>query len=141
LHRSAPCAPTNNRTKEGEKDSEKEEQWRYQVRQDADVRIGMAGDQIDREEETKGEKRAGSQNHSGPAKPVAEIAPKRPGLRGSWSVGHRANYLHAARKVTSKQPSDCRSCAIVFAVLTGRVPLNLECAQESARYSLSLLLE
>ena len=36
----------------------------------------MAGDQIDRKEEAKGEKGAGSEHHSGPAKPVAEIAPE-----------------------------------------------------------------
>jgi hypothetical protein len=58
----------------------------------------MAGDQIDREEEAKGEERAGGEHHSGPAKPVPEIAPERPGLRGSWSVRHRGNYLQAARK-------------------------------------------
>jgi hypothetical protein len=53
----------------------------------------MAGDQVDREEEKKSEERAGGEHHSGPAKPVPEIAPERPGLRGSWSVRHRANYL------------------------------------------------
>jgi hypothetical protein len=62
----------------------------------------MARELIDREEEEKSEKRAGGEHHSGPAKPVAEIAPKRPGLRGSWSVRHRGNYLQAARKVTPK---------------------------------------
>ena len=65
----------------------------------------MAGDQIDRKEEKKGEEGAGSEHHSGPAKPVAKIAPKRPGLRGSWSVRHRGNYLQAARKVMPK-PAD-----------------------------------
>src|SRR6266511_6275646 len=69
----------------------------------------MARELIDCEEEKKSEKRASGKHHSGPAKPVAEIAPKRPGLRGSWSVRHRGNYLQAARKVTSKQPRDCRS--------------------------------
>jgi hypothetical protein len=53
----------------------------------------MSGDQIDREEEAKGEKSAGSQHHSGPAKPVAEIASERPRLRGSWSFRHRGHYL------------------------------------------------
>ena len=53
----------------------------------------MAGDQIDREEEAKSEKSAGSQHHPGPAKPIAEIAPERPSLRGSWSFRHRSNYL------------------------------------------------
>ena len=65
----------------------------------------MAGDQIDREEEAKGEKGAGSQHHPGPAKPVAEIAPERPRLRGSWSFRHRGNYLRLVRKVTSKRPN------------------------------------
>jgi hypothetical protein len=55
----------------------------------------MAGDQIDREQQAKGEKGAGRQHHTGPAKPVAEIAPERSRLRGSWSVRHRGNYLHA----------------------------------------------
>jgi hypothetical protein len=56
----------------------------------------MAGDQIDREEEAKGEKGTGSQHHSGPAKPVPEIAPERPRLRGSGCVRHRRNYLELA---------------------------------------------
>jgi hypothetical protein len=68
----------------------------------------MSGDQIDREEEAKGEKSAGSQHHSGPAKPVAEIASERPRLRGSWSFRHRGHYLQAAQKVTSKQAGNCR---------------------------------
>ena len=62
----------------------------------------MARELVDREEKQKREKRAGGEHHSRPAKPVAEIAPKRPGLRGSWSVRHRGNYLQASRKVTSK---------------------------------------
>ena len=53
----------------------------------------MAGEKIDREEEEKSKERTGGQHHSGPAKPVAEIAPERPGLRGNWSVRHRGNYL------------------------------------------------
>jgi hypothetical protein len=59
-------------------------------------------EQINREEKEKREKRAGGEHHSGPAKPVAEIAPERSGLRGIWSVRHRGNYLQATRKVTSK---------------------------------------
>ena len=62
----------------------------------------MAGDQIDRKEEAKGKKGAGRQHHSRPAKPVAEIAPERAGLRGSWSFRHRGNYLqpeHFAQKL------------------------------------------
>src|SRR5262245_8345613 len=68
----------------------------------------MAGDQVDREEEKKSEKGAGRQHHSGPAKPVAEIAPERLGLRGSWSVRHRGNYL-----LLLSQPRDhhCQECA------------------------------
>jgi hypothetical protein len=64
----------------------------------------MAGDQIDRKEEAKGEKGTGREHHSGPAKPVAEIAPERPGLSGSWSFRHRSDYLQLGRKVTSKRP-------------------------------------
>ena len=63
----------------------------------------MAGDQIHREEKAKCEKRAGRQHHPGPAKPVAEIAPERPRLRGSWSFRHRSNYLRLDPKVTLKQ--------------------------------------
>jgi hypothetical protein len=62
-------------------------------------------EQINREEEKKGEERTGGEHHSGPAKPVAEIAPKTPGLRGKWSVRHHGNYLQTARKVMPK-PAD-----------------------------------
>jgi hypothetical protein len=58
--------------------------------------------QIKREEQQKSEERAGGEHHSGPAKPVPEIAPEGAGLRGSWSLRHRGNYLRAAQKVTSK---------------------------------------
>jgi hypothetical protein len=68
----------------------------------------MAGDQIDRKEEAKREKSAGREHHSGPAKPVAEIAPERPGLRWSWSVRHHGNYLQLGSKVTLKQPGKCQ---------------------------------
>ena len=64
----------------------------------------MAGDQIDRKEEAKGEKRAGREHHSGPAKPVAEIAPERPRLRGSWSFRHRGNYLREGSKSHLETP-------------------------------------
>ena len=64
----------------------------------------MARDQIDREEEAKSEKGAGNQHHAGPAKPVAEIPPERPRLRGDWSFRHRGNYLQLGSKVTLKQP-------------------------------------
>jgi hypothetical protein len=67
----------------------------------------MARELVDPEKEKKREKGAGGEHHSGPAKPVAEIAPKRPGLRGSRSVRHPGNYLQATRKVTSKQLSNC----------------------------------
>jgi hypothetical protein len=62
----------------------------------------MVSDQIDREEEEKSEERAGGEHHSGPAKPVPEIAPERSRLRGKWSLRHRGNYLepeHFARKL------------------------------------------
>jgi hypothetical protein len=63
----------------------------------------MESEQIKCEKEEKGEKGAGREHHPGPAEPVAEIAPERPGLCGSWNVRHRGNYLPPARKVTSKQ--------------------------------------
>jgi len=63
----------------------------------------MAGDQIDRKEEAKSEKSARSQHHAGPAKPVAEIAPERPRLRGSWSFRHCGDYLQLGSKVTLKR--------------------------------------
>ena len=64
---------------------------RHYVSKNADVGIAMTSELIDRDEKEKGEKRASGQNHSGPAQPVAEITPKRPGLRGAGSIRHRCN--------------------------------------------------
>jgi hypothetical protein len=64
----------------------------------------MCGEKVDPEEEKKSKERAGGEHHSGPAKPVPEIAPEWLGLRGNWSVRHRGNYLPAFWKVISILP-------------------------------------
>jgi len=94
LHSATPRAPANKRTKERDKNSENKEERRSYVRQNSDVRIAMAGELIDRDQEQERKERGDGEDHSGPAKPVAKIAPKRPWLCGGWSVVRHREIIY-----------------------------------------------
>src|SRR4029450_2807441 len=93
MHRAAARAQANKRAEHRQKDPENKEQGSNHVGQDADIRIGMTGKEVDREKEKKSEESARGQHHSRPAEPVAKISPERARLRGSGSVRHCGDYL------------------------------------------------
>ena len=83
------------RAQKYERDAEKEEKRRDDVRKDSNVGILCGSEEIDREEKNKSEERRGGQHHASPTDPVLEVPPERSGLRWTCSFRHRGNYLHA----------------------------------------------
>ncbi len=51
-------------------DAEKKEEGRYDVGENADIRIAMTRHEVHRKQEEKGEERGGRDDHAGPADPV-----------------------------------------------------------------------
>jgi hypothetical protein len=78
-----------------ERETEKEKQWRNDIRQDSNVRILYGSEEIDREKKNKSEQRRGGQHHARPTEPVLEMTPERSGLCWSYSLRHCGSYLAA----------------------------------------------